>query len=280
MPSRPYDLVMQVRHPDFDLSTSTPHWGDHAEAVTVVNAGGIIPGAIEGYMIRLMHRVKRELDPVGDSALLADIEVFNKQEGQHLRVHNAYLEMLRVGGYPRIREFEADFAADLDRFLATESLAWNLGYSEGFESTGAAMASAWVDGAIQELCGDHGSVPMEIWRWHLAEEFEHRSVVHDVLHRLFGPDEALALRTAGSDFGRDHFGNHTAAAAAYMFEIDRADLAPAELAESIERETDAWIGLGLAAGDGLQWVYRPDYDPSTIAAPLDYDITLARYSAA
>jgi len=269
---------MQVRRPVFDLATADPHWGDNAEAVTVVNAGGIIPAAIEGYMIKLMHRVKRELDPVADAALLADIDVFNKQEGQHLRVHNAFLDMLRAGGYPRIGEFAEAFAADLDRFATTETLAWNLGYSEGFESTGAAMASAWVDGQIQTLCGDHGSVPMQLWMWHLAEEFEHRSVVHDVLHRLFGHDEAFELRKAGSDFGRGHFGDHAARAAAYMFEVDRAAMDPDELAASVEREERAWIGLGIAAGDGLDWVYRHDYNPSTIAAPRELDRTLARYS--
>jgi predicted metal-dependent hydrolase len=269
---------MQVRFPDFDLTTSSPHWGDHAEAVLAINAGAVIPAAIERYMIRVMRQAKKLLDPVADADLLADIELFNKQEGQHHKLHAAYLTMLRDGGYPRIEEFEAAFASDLDGFLATRSLDWNLGYSEGFESTGAAMASAWVDGHIQALCRDHGSVPMQLWMWHLAEEFEHRSVVHDVLHRLYGDERAFALRTAGAEFGRRHFGGHTAAAAAYLGSVDREGMTPAEAAASAERELAAWVGIGEAVGDRLDWVYRSDYDPATIEPPRDYEAVLARYS--
>jgi len=270
---------MQVRFPQFDLASSVAQWGGNAEAVTVVNAGGIIPAAIEGYMIRVMRRAKQLLDPVADADLLADIDLFSKQEGQHLKVHNAYLAMLRDGGYPRIGEFAAAFAADLDGFLDNEDLAWNLGYSEGFESVGSAMASAWVDGQIKDLCGDDGSVPMQVWMWHLAEEFEHRSVVHDVMHRLYGPERALELRTAGSDFGRSHFGDHAALAAAYMFEVDRVAMPSAQVAESLQREEAAWLGLGLAAGDALNAVYRPDYDPRSIATPRDYDAVLERFTS-
>jgi predicted metal-dependent hydrolase len=269
---------MQVRYPDFDFSTASPHWGDHPEAVAVINAGAVIPAAIERYMIRVMRQAKKLLDPVADADLLADVELFNKQEGQHHKLHAAYLVMLRDGGYPRIGEYEAAFAADLDGFLATRSLDWNLAYSEAFESTGAAMANAWVDGHIQAMCGDHGSVPMQLWMWHLAEEFEHRSVVHDVLHRLYGDEEAFALRTAGAKFGRRHFGEHTAAAAAYLSSVDREGMSPEDAATSAEREAAAWLGLADAVGDRLDWVCRRDYDPSDIEPPREYDAVLARYT--
>jgi uncharacterized protein len=270
--------AVQVRFPDFDLASAGPHWGDHREAVAVVNAGAIIPAALERYMIRVMAQVRNHLDPVADAALLADIDLFNKQEGQHAKLHAAYLAMLRDGGYPRITEFERAYAADLDRFLRDESLAWNLAYSEGFESTGAATAAAWVDGEIRALCGDHGSAPMQLWMWHLAEEFEHRSVVHDVLERLYGADEAHELRRAGADFARPHLGGHTADAAAYVNEVDRAGMNAREVEASVAREQDAWMGLVTSAGDALGWVYERDYDPADIAPPRDYERVLAQYS--
>jgi predicted metal-dependent hydrolase len=271
---------MQVRFPAFDFRSSSPAWGANREAVAIINAGAIIPPAIERYMIRVMRRARQALDPVADADLLADIDVFNKQEGQHHKLHASYLNMLRDGGFPRIVEFEAAFIADLERFLATESLAWNLSYCEGFESQGAAMAEAFVDGHVQALCGDEGSVPMQLWMWHLAEEFEHRSVVHDVLHRLYGPDEAYALRTAGATFNRSHLAEHTAVAAAYIYEVDREGMTPAEVEASVARETAAWIGMGEAFGDRLNWVFERDYDPGPIAAPRDYHAILARYAPA
>lgn len=271
-------LTMQVRFPAFDFGSSTPAWGDNREAVAIINAGAIIPPAIERYMIRVMRRARQALDPAADADLLADIDLFNKQEGQHHKLHAAYLHMLRDGGYPRIVEFEAAFIADLDRFLETETLPWNLSYCEGFESQGAAMAEAFVDGHVQALCGDKGSVPMQLWMWHLAEEFEHRSVVHDVLHRLYGAEEAFALRTAGATFNRSHLAEHTAAAAAYIYEVDRAGMTAAEVEASVARETSAWIGMGEAFGDRLNLVFEPDYHPDTITPPRDYDAMLARYA--
>jgi hypothetical protein len=40
---------VQVRFPEFDLDAAGPQWGDHRGAVAVVNAGVIIPAALERY---------------------------------------------------------------------------------------------------------------------------------------------------------------------------------------------------------------------------------------
>ncbi len=271
---------MLVRYPTFDLSTSSPQWGDNAEAVVIINAGGIIPAAIERFLIRVMRQAKKLLDPVADAELIADIETFNKQEGQHLKLHNEYLLWLRDNGYPRIFEFEATFEADLQEFLATKPLDWNLAYSEGFESTGCAMAEAWIDGGIAEVCGDHGSAPMRLWMWHLAEEFEHRAVVHRVLERLYGPDRAFELRKAGAEFNRPHSHGHAEQAAAYMHEVNRAGMTPAEVEASVEREHAAQVDMARVYGDTLEWVFQPGYDPAQVEPPRDYEAILAMYTPA
>jgi predicted metal-dependent hydrolase len=269
---------MQVRYPEFDLSDSVPHWGDNVEACTVINAGGIIPPPIERYLIKLMREVRELLDPVADATLIREVDIFCKQEAQHYRMHDDYLEMLVRGGYPRIREFEAGFEADLEEFRTTRDLQWNLAYGEGFESSGPAMAEAWLDGHVGSLCGDHGSVPMQLWMWHLAEEFEHRTVVHDVLHRLYGPERSFELRTTVGAFARGHYGEHAARAAAYLYEVDRAAMTEQEIATSIEREADTWLAYGALFGDRLNWIHEPDYSPVKVPAPADYATVLAAYS--
>lgn len=268
---------MKVRHPEFDLAGSVPHWGDNTEACTVINGGAIIPPPIERYLIRVMRQAKQELDPVADAALLDDLAVFNRQEGQHLKLHTDYLEMIRLGGYPEIRTYEAAFEADLDGFLAEHDLAWNLAYGEGFESSGPALAAGWLDGPIQALCGDHGSEPMRLWMWHMAEEFEHRRVVHDVLHRLYGADRAYELRTTVGEFARGHYGDHAARAAAYLFSVDREGMTDAEVAVSVERETQAWLALGEIGGANFGWIHDRDYDPAAVPIPEGYGRVLAAY---
>jgi len=269
---------MQVRYPEFDLSDSVPHWGDNVEACTVINAGGIIPPPIERYLIKLMRQVKELLDPVKDAQLLRDVDVFCKQEAQHYKLHDDYLAMLERGGYPRIREYEAAFEADLEEFRTTRDLEWNLGYGEGFESSGPAMASAWLDGHVKALCGDHGSVPMQLWMWHLAEEFEHRTVVHDVLHRLYGPERSFELRKTVGTFARSHYGDHAARAAAYLYEVDRATMTDREIAASIEREGETWLAYGTLFADKLNWILESDYNPLNVDAPAGYGTVLAAYS--
>jgi uncharacterized protein len=271
---------LTVRYPTFDFSDSSPRWGDNDEAVVIINAGAIIPPSIERYLIRVMRQAKKLLDPVADADLIRDIELFNKQEGQHLKIHSDLVALLRDNGYPRIVEFEAAFAADLAGYLETKPLDWNLAYCEGFESTGVALAEAWINGHVKELCGDHGSEVMRLWMWHMAEEFEHRSVVHDVLERLYGHENAFELRKSGADFNRQHNAEHAVAAAAYLHEVNRQGMSPDELEASQAREMDAWIAMGEASAEGMTWVYQEDYDPGKVAPPRDYEALLAPYNAA
>ena len=269
--------MLTVRKPAFDFSGSVPHWGDNAEAITIFNAGAIIPTPIERYLIRVMRMAKQQLDPVADSDLIETIDLFNKQEGQHYKLHNDLMTMLTAKAYPRLREFEAAFDADLKEFLATKSLAWNIAYCEGFESTGCAMARAWIDGGIKEICGDHGSTPMRLWMWHMAEEFEHRSVVHDVLHRIYGDEEAFELRKQGATINRQHNAEHALAAAMYITEIDQADMTSREIEKSNARALEAATAVGELSAAELLWVFDPDYDPAAVSPPRDYERVLDNY---
>jgi predicted metal-dependent hydrolase len=269
--------VLTVRKPRFDFTDSVPHWGDNVEAVTIFNSGAIIPTPIERYLIRVMRMAKQQLDPVTDSELIETIDLFNKQEGQHHKLHNDLMAMLTAKGYPRLREFEAAFDADLKEFLATKSLAWNLAYCEGFESTGCALAEAWIDGGIKEICGDHGSIPMQLWMWHMAEEFEHRSVVHDVLHRIYGTEEAFELRKQGAAINRQHNAEHALAAAVYITEIDQAHMTSREVEQSNARALEAAMAVAELSATEFQWVFDPDYDPASISPPRNYERVIEDY---
>jgi hypothetical protein len=271
---------MLVRTPTFELSHSPTQWGDNAEAVAFVNGVGIIPAAVERYLIRVLRQAKKLLDPVADADLIRDVDLFNRQEGQHLKAHAEYLLWLRDNGYPRITEFEAAFEADLQEFLASKPLDWNLSYCEGFESAGLASSYAWVDGLVAELCGDHGSAPMQMWMWHNAEEFEHRCVVHDVMERIYGPERAFELRVQGADFERPHMRAHSAAAQQYVLEVVREGMTPDEHLASVERENAMLSALADATLANMLWVYEADYSPAHVPVPRDCAAILDRYTQA
>jgi predicted metal-dependent hydrolase len=269
---------MKVRYPSFDILGAEPHWGDNPAACNVINGGAIIPAPIERYLIKLLRMAKKQLDPVADAALLEDIAIFNKQEGQHYKFHNEYMEMVAAKGYPGIRDYEAAFEADLTGFLADNDLEWNLAYAEGFESSGPALAAGWLDGGIAELCADRDSEIMRLWTWHLAEEFEHRTVVHDVMQRICGPDKAVDLRRTVASWARGHYGGHAGDAATYLFSVDRASMSDEERVVSEAAELAAWLGLGALGAENLNWIEAADYDPAKVPAPAGYERVLAEYS--
>jgi predicted metal-dependent hydrolase len=116
--------------------------------------------------------------------------------------------------------------------------------------------------------------------WHMAEEFEHRAVIHDVLERLYGPDEAFELRTQGATFNRQHNAEHALMAAMYIVEIDQADMTETEREQSNARALDAAMAVQALSTAQQQWVFAPDYDPATVAPPRDYERVLDDYPRA
>ena len=58
----------------------------------------------------------------------------------------------------------------------------------------------------------------ELWRWHLAEEFEHRGVAHDVLHALH---PGWGRRVYGFSWCARHLYGFTGRVARHLLAIDR-----------------------------------------------------------
>jgi hypothetical protein len=82
-----------------------------------------------------------------------------------------------------------------------------------------AAATGIVDGDMQRQLGDADPRPVLLWRWHLAEEYEHRSVAHDVLKALYGrnPITFYWLRVAGFVRAARHIGKTVLDLARYLF---------------------------------------------------------------
>src|ERR1700733_8689890 len=197
---------MQVRHPTFDLTGMRAHWAPNHEWVQHINATGIVPSAIEPFLIKVMRRGKAELDPVVDAELIADVEIFNRQEAQHYKMHELFNDAVEGDGYPDFHRYDNALKADYAEFLSTKDLEWLLAYCEAFESIVAVGAGQWVDLGWGDYL--HGGDPrvVKLWRWHLAEEYEHRTVVHRLFHRICTgtPEEVYDKRMAGLNFFLEH----------------------------------------------------------------------------
>src|SRR3546814_2860818 len=94
-------------------------------------------------------------------------------------------KVLRAQGYEGLKPLEDKIQAEYDDWLRTRSLRFNLAYCEGFESMSASACEAWFEDFGDFLDGAD-PVVADMWRWHLAEEFEHRTVCSDVYTELSG----------------------------------------------------------------------------------------------
>jgi predicted metal-dependent hydrolase len=278
---------MKVRTPDFDFSELPVHWAENTELVQMINALNLVPAYIEPFLIKVVRRAKPLLDPVADAQLIADLDVFNKQEAQHYKFHAAFNRRMREAGYPGMASIEAAYEADYERMLATKPLRFLLAYCEGFETMGSLAAEPMVDGDFfgEDLRPTESS-PVAMWRWHLAEEFEHRTVIHRLYYRLYGRPRTFAwlYRLYGLYYCGRHLRGHIDRMTKYLRSVDHehASLDPTQLAEAEARGKAAMRQMPSSGMSGMSGkmlnVLSPWYDPAKLPPPRDYEKVLATYT--
>lgn len=267
----------KVRYPNFDFSEATPHWSSNLEYAQQRNAESTTPTMIEPYLIKVLQIAKLDLG-AGDEKLIKEIDWFIAQESQHFRQHMAFNRQLASRGYPRIPEFERKLEADYERFLSSKSLKFNVAYSEGFESLGTVAAQV----IFKNLGNLHRSVDPDVahmWKWHLAEEFEHRCVMYDVYKRLYGRGITRGYfgRIYGFLYAFFHLMNFIRSVKQYILEEDRKNMPPSEIAASKKREKQLGRVLARANLPRLMLVFLPWYNPLYKKPPEGLNEYLAQF---
>lgn len=258
---------MRVRQPEIDFSHVEPRWGADGEFAQSFNALSTVPAYLEPYLIVVVRRAREKLGP-GDEALLADTDVLIKQEAQHFKFHRAYNKHLReAGNYTGMLALERRYEAIFERLLK-RSLRFNLAYAEGFEALGSASAEFWVDHAQRVVSGIDPAT-LELWRWHFAEEYEHRTVCYRLYHRLYGhgPTQGYVTRVATFLYALWHIDRHTTRVTKYLVSEDQKHMSPAEVAASKERARTATRNRRKSMRTTIRRVVRPSYDPADLPAP-------------
>jgi uncharacterized protein len=260
---------MLVRHPEFDFSDLPPVWAENAEAAHSFNAVGIVPAHIEPYLIKVLRKARAELDPAQHPDLISDIDIFIKQEAQHLKLHSNLNKAVRDGGYEGMADYEKSYADDYERFLSKKSLRWNMAYCEGFEALGSSVAQTMVDGIAFENLGAADPRPVELWKWHLAEEYEHRTVAFRTYHALYGhqPVRAWLIRCYGFFTAGRHIGANVGKVYTYL---RRTDGSTATKEKPVLKSRPGGVKALLS-------VLSPFYDPARIPPPEQLESVLAKY---
>lgn len=174
--------VPEVRNLSFGIGPEVPRrWHSTAQSVTSFfnNLSVFFPPG-ERYFIASVNAFR---DRVGDDALLAQVRAFGAQEGVHSREHQRYNAMLREQGYP-VEAMERRVVRLIDRVARLIPRRWSLAATCALEHFTALMGHVLLDDP-RILEGAH-PVMRELWRWHAAEENEHKAVAFDVYEAAGG----------------------------------------------------------------------------------------------
>jgi predicted metal-dependent hydrolase len=132
----------------------------------------------------------------------------------------------------------------------------------------ASACEMWFEELGDYLEGSDQAVA-DLWRWHLAEEFEHRTVCSDVYRELSGlnPVFRYFYRVYGYLYAIKHLGDFSKAAAGYLLAKDRDGMTPEEVADSIERQNAVKKRTVKAALPMMLKVLSPFYNPAKRRVP-------------
>lgn len=264
---------MRVRMPSFDFSASTGRWMPRApEMAQLLNSNSIVIPHLERFLNRVMARARAEIK--GDDAesvrIRADISTFIKQESCHYTVHGAFNEMMLRNGYDQLPEIEKDIAAHYDRLLATKSLPFLIAYCEGFESLTPPVAAGWFNGSMDPIMKNADPNPANMWRWHIMEEFEHRTVCHDAFERIHG---GYWLRFYGFFYQFMSMERMVARVYRHLLSVDRQTMTPEEVKRSKLGARRSVIGFFKPMIGNMAKILHPKYTPRTIPEPKGWAAT-------
>jgi predicted metal-dependent hydrolase len=145
-------------------------------------AFGLYVALLEPFAVKSFRRA---LDRIRDDELRENVDRFSRQEAQHYQRHVDFNKVVLAHGYPGLEERLARLKADFDAFLGDASERFCIGYIEGFESYTTQFALRMIESGLY----DHKRTDPafgSLFKWHMLEEIEHRTVAFDLYQHLHG----------------------------------------------------------------------------------------------
>jgi len=260
-----------VRNLRFDLRNIPRHWHGGRKSVTsFFDSLSVFFPAGERFFVA---SVRAYQDAIKDDALRFEVRTFCAQEGIHSREHENYNERLEGEGYP-IDAMEKRVEASLARLTKYGSKELQLAVTCALEHFTALMGHLLLgnpkllEGADPEMAA--------MWRWHAAEENEHKCLPYDVYKAVGGryPVRVAAMIGATAIFWAKVVGHQ-----AQMMRTD-GTLLSADEWRAVLRFLFIDPG-GMFDLWGMYFDYfRPGFHPKDIDSSALLDTWKAEYAAA
>jgi predicted metal-dependent hydrolase len=181
---------IEVRNRRFDLDRVPRHWHGGRRSVSIFfdNLSVFFPAGERFFMAS----VRAYRGEVRDEALLAAVKGFCAQEGHHTREHVRYNQMLAAHGYP-IEAMERRVEQLLALVTKIAPKRWQLSATCALEHFTALMGHMILSDPRTLEGADPTMVAL--WRWHAAEENEHKAVAFDVYRAAKGsyPEQVVVM---------------------------------------------------------------------------------------
>lgn len=265
---------LTVRWPRFDFGDAEILWPDKPEISLQWNAMSTSAPIVEPFLNKVMTRCRKAIR--GDCAdLKADVDDFVRQESSHYRMHEAFNRHLAGAGYPIPREMDDAFEGALRTLLKEKSASFLAAYCAGFENY-TLFASQYLFEKARDLFREGDGGIGDLWLWHLAEEYEHRTVCHDVFAHISGN---YFMRIYGVLYAFIQLNSHNARRVRAFLDIYRATLSAAERRASIRRYRRYQRGFLRFFIPRALTILMPFYDPAKARPSPGVTEALARYGA-
>ncbi|MCP5056369.1 MAG: metal-dependent hydrolase [bacterium] len=180
--SVPAGVVVEPRRFDFrDLDAIPKYWfADNAIITHMENAFSFLIPPGEAFFIR---SVRNYQDRAKDPAQKALIEAFVQQEGLHTRAHNEFNASLARFGVDVAREtaYARRTVARMEKFLPKKMRLGVTVFLEHLTAVGA--HTVFSEPVVAESMHPEA---LRFWRWHAAEELEHKAVAFDLFREVGG----------------------------------------------------------------------------------------------
>ena len=146
------------------------------------SAFGLYVALLEPFAVKSLRKV---LDRIRDTQLREEVDRFCRQEAQHYQRHIDFNKVILAHGYPGLETRIEELRQDLERFLGNASDKYCIGYVEGFESYTTQFALRMIGSGLYDHHRTHPAFGA-LFKWHMLEEIEHRTVAFDLYQHLYG----------------------------------------------------------------------------------------------
>lgn len=174
--------IPEVRDLRFQLDDVPKHWHGGRRSVTLFfdNLSVFFPPGERFFVAS----VKAFRSAATDPTLREQVDAFCAQEGHHSREHVRYNKLLASQGYPA-EDMEARVEKRLRRVTRLVPPRRRLAVTCALEHFTSLMATLILED-LRPLEGAHPQMAA-LWRWHAAEENEHKAVAFDLYRAAGGP---------------------------------------------------------------------------------------------